>query len=432
MKKVSNTAIGAFVLFAIALAVLCVMLFGSGHLFQTNITYTLSFDKSVKGLAKGAPVMFRGIKIGEVTDIKLSFNSPNLHATNGNIHSWPISVTVKLFPNSVAFADNRESWFERTADKINPISSSYAMESWLQDMILQKGLRAQLQNQNFITGLLFIELDLFPNEQPTDILKEMVAKRIIPTRMSAFEQLFLTLNQNNMTSQVNKMIKLLDNVGKLFADGKVETIVENLTDASTTLNRTMSTIDEFADNLKGFGGKSTIFMVASLATAIQKLNLILDKFNQERTDRLLDNADQTLLGIRKTVDTINQQVPEILGSANDSLQQFNDSTKQLTPKLDATLTSAQKLMDNVDGVVTKNAPTLAQTLQKLNATLDQLDKATAEGHAVIANARKTLDPDSQLLSDLSKAIQDAQQAAQSIRSLADMLTNTPEALIRGR
>ena len=70
-KPASKTLIGVFVLGALVLAVIALVIFGSGKFFERRITYVMYFDGSVKGLNIGSPVVFRGVKIGSVKDIEL-------------------------------------------------------------------------------------------------------------------------------------------------------------------------------------------------------------------------------------------------------------------------------------------------------------------------------------------------------------------------
>src|SRR5437867_4516180 len=73
-KKVTPTLIGAFVVGALALAVIGVAVFGSGRLFRKTQEFVLYFDRSVNGLRVGAPVKFKGVEIGAVTRIELSLS----------------------------------------------------------------------------------------------------------------------------------------------------------------------------------------------------------------------------------------------------------------------------------------------------------------------------------------------------------------------
>src|SRR5438876_1225531 len=61
-KKVSPTVVGVFVLGAIVLAVIGVMVFGSGRFFRHTQEFVMYFDRSVNGLRVGAPVKFKGVE----------------------------------------------------------------------------------------------------------------------------------------------------------------------------------------------------------------------------------------------------------------------------------------------------------------------------------------------------------------------------------
>lgn len=68
-KQASKTLIGAFVLGALGLVVAGLFVFGSGKLFRKVEKAVMYFEGSVQGLQIGAPVMFRGVQIGHVTNI---------------------------------------------------------------------------------------------------------------------------------------------------------------------------------------------------------------------------------------------------------------------------------------------------------------------------------------------------------------------------
>ena len=72
--KPSKTLVGAFVLGAVILFIIGVMTFSVGKYFFKQPSFIMFFDGSVKGLNVGAPVMFKGVKVGTVSDINLRFN----------------------------------------------------------------------------------------------------------------------------------------------------------------------------------------------------------------------------------------------------------------------------------------------------------------------------------------------------------------------
>ena len=70
-KPANKTMIGLFVVGAIVLVVVAIGVLGSGKLFKESIPYVMVFEGSVKGLSVGSPVVFRGVKIGAVTSIRM-------------------------------------------------------------------------------------------------------------------------------------------------------------------------------------------------------------------------------------------------------------------------------------------------------------------------------------------------------------------------
>ena len=82
MKKTNTKLLGLFVVGGIFLLVVGVLVFGSGRFFQTKVERVAFFPDSLAGLGEGAPVRFRGVKIGTVTKIVLDYNMKELKFTN--------------------------------------------------------------------------------------------------------------------------------------------------------------------------------------------------------------------------------------------------------------------------------------------------------------------------------------------------------------
>src|SRR5438132_13948244 len=87
-RKANPAVIGAFVIGGVALAVVAVTVWGSGKLFRRQYPSVCYFPGSVNGLAVGAPVKFRGVQIGEVTDIRL------LYAQTRGAPRIPVFLTI--------------------------------------------------------------------------------------------------------------------------------------------------------------------------------------------------------------------------------------------------------------------------------------------------------------------------------------------------
>ncbi|HVO95516.1 MAG TPA: MCE family protein, partial [Terriglobales bacterium] len=74
--RVSPTLIGVFVVGAVAVLVAAIVGLGSGVWFRKTYEFVLYFQGSVNGLNVGAPVKYKGVEIGSVTDILLQLEKP--------------------------------------------------------------------------------------------------------------------------------------------------------------------------------------------------------------------------------------------------------------------------------------------------------------------------------------------------------------------
>ena len=77
-KQANKTLIGAFVVGAVILAVVGVMIFASGQFLAEKNYYVLYFEGNMGGLDIGAPVNFRGVKVGAVTNILVRFEGDDV------------------------------------------------------------------------------------------------------------------------------------------------------------------------------------------------------------------------------------------------------------------------------------------------------------------------------------------------------------------
>jgi paraquat-inducible protein B len=136
-KKVNKTVIGLFVVGALVLLMVAIVVFGSGELFKRTNKFVLYFDGSVKGLAVGAPVMFRGVSIGTVKDISLIYDSKA-----GTI-TLPVIVDIEQ-------------------DRIKGAPSFGELDGARKMIAL--GLRGNLEVQSFLTGQLMISFDFYKDK----------------------------------------------------------------------------------------------------------------------------------------------------------------------------------------------------------------------------------------------------------------------------
>jgi paraquat-inducible protein B len=164
-RRASPTLIGVFVLGAVALALAGLVIFGSGKLFRSTERFVAVFSGSVNGLSVGAPVKFRGVQIGSVKQILLSLPQ--------------IQLPELRIP--VLFDVDRDTTLKLGA-MVNPADPAAIA------VLIEQGLRAQLQLESIVTGVLFVELDLFPNTPANFYLPKESGYLEIPTQPTPLQE----------------------------------------------------------------------------------------------------------------------------------------------------------------------------------------------------------------------------------------------------
>jgi paraquat-inducible protein B len=146
--------------------------------------YAMTFDQSVRGLAVGAPVDFRGIVVGEVRRIGLAFDREDRRfRTLVEIQFWPERLRSR-------YRDPERG----AAAKAQPGERMQRLVGY--------GLRGQLRTANLITGQLYVALDFFP-KAPKAALDTKRAPPEIPTLSGGLSEL-----QESVGNIVQKLEKV--------------------------------------------------------------------------------------------------------------------------------------------------------------------------------------------------------------------------------
>lgn len=292
-RRSSPRLIGIFVLGALALLIGALVILGGSRLFAPQDSYVLFFEDDVAGLQTGAPVTFRGVRVGSVTDIRIRYDSTSLDLT--------FPVYVKLERQQIVGAGAR-GWEEL-------------------DQMIQRGLRAQLKMQSFLTGQVIIDLD-FDANAPLRLVGAVDSYPEIPTKRSSISQLRATLGE------------LMTEVSKLQLDQLVERFTAALDNAAkilvhidalvTDVNKHVNTsFEQVPDLLKDM--RQTVADIDVAARDISKLTRDLDK-----------NVPEISEGTRQAIGRLNttlEQAQTSLGSVQDALGDRSPLQFQMTQAL---------------------------------------------------------------------------------------------------
>ena len=205
-KRASKTVIGVFVVSALALVVAGVLIFGSGDFLKERYKFVLFFQDSVKGLNVGAPVIFIGVKIGEVKDIAVIEDPLK--------SSFYIQVIIELTSGKLKKSITKE---------FSGVKEIYEYCNQL----IEQGLRAELGLQSVLTGQLQIELDFHPEQKPVLVGTNAKYKEI-PTIPSKFEILTKRIENMPIEEIVDKVSSSLNRIDALLNSPEIVEILQSM------------------------------------------------------------------------------------------------------------------------------------------------------------------------------------------------------------
>jgi paraquat-inducible protein B len=247
-RQPNKTLIGAFVVGAVALAVAGLFIFSSGKLLKNTGTFILYFDGSLKGLDVGAPVNFKGIKIGSVTDIKVQLESEDF--TDIRI---PVLVEIDrdMIKESSELIKSKgyQDWRKRREE----MQKAGKIIKYMVD----NGLRAQLISQSMVTGKLMIQLDFYPDKPARFVAagNKYIEIPTIPSRLDEIAKATLTIEGIerlvNAPELKDTVVTLRDTIQDLRnliknLDGGVGTLTANV---ESTLKKTSDALVQATNTL---------------------------------------------------------------------------------------------------------------------------------------------------------------------------------------
>jgi paraquat-inducible protein B len=195
--------------------------------YTEKVHYILHFDGSIRGLTVSAPVEFRGIKIGQVVDIKSEFDMEKT--------SPRITVLIETEPQRWKVADTALS---RTADDAKKNISK----------LVAKGLRAQLKTGSLLTGQLFVDIDFHPDAPKAELIygEKFPELPTIPAPLQ-----IITARVNNLLSKLETVP--IKQIGKDLGDTlqNVKRLSESkeLLEAVQALKETLQQTRQLVQNL---------------------------------------------------------------------------------------------------------------------------------------------------------------------------------------
>ncbi len=302
-KQASKTVIGGFVVGALILVIAGVLVFGSGKFFKKTNTFVLYFEGSVSGLYVGAPVVFRGVKIGSVKSITLHADLKTLKAK--------IPVIIETQQGKIQVSEGPREPYRNLS------------------RFIEKGLRAQLTTESLVTGNLMIELDFYP-DKPVRVVKNITEYPVIPTIPSTFEQITKKLKTLPIEEIFTKLTSAIDGINKIVNSPEIKEIFNTIQLAVADARRLFQNADK-------------------------------------QIDPLLTNAQGVLGDARKLLKDVNRQIKALSSEIRVTVRDYGKLAKSVDREIEPLAIRLDKTQKMAQGALEQARKTLATAEASLDA-----------------------------------------------------------------
>jgi len=242
--RANPTAIGLFMIGAIALTVLGVATLASKAWFGERPTFISFFQESVNGLERGAAVKFQGVPVGTVSELLIQIDQVD------KTFLVPVEYEIDLTRLTTEIGEFLQ------------LDDEEVLERQIAD-----GLRAQLQMESLVTGILYIELSYRPEAVPPTRVARQTAHPEIPTTpslLAAFgtEAGSLVADVLQILFRVNEMLEEVDMQGlneavvasaqaveRLVGSPELQAAINEVPGMADQLSRTLTEFEELGDRL---------------------------------------------------------------------------------------------------------------------------------------------------------------------------------------
>ncbi|MBU2428701.1 MAG: intermembrane transport protein PqiB [Gammaproteobacteria bacterium] len=331
-------------------------------LYNEYLEYLLFFDESVRGLTSGAPVEYRGVRIGTVTTVPYFFNMKN--------------------PLQIAFNRGIPVLIRIEAGRLYDNLTLPQLQTELEQAV-QQGLRAVLKTGNLLTGGLYIDLNIVDG-----------AAMPAPTTAAAVAVVTEHVVADATTPTANSTV----------ADSVIAAVVDATVETNTTADATATAVEAVA--------------IATPAEPAQTAALTVPELDQFAGYKLLPTARSGLGHIEQKVlqalDKINNlPVEKVLADSSATLNE----TRQL-------MLESQQLVKSLDALVGKDTTQalpaeVQQSLLEMRKTLNGF----SPGSPVYERINSNLQAMDKVLRDLQPVVQTLNQQSNALVLGADPKTD---------
>ncbi|MCE8031927.1 MAG: intermembrane transport protein PqiB [Halomonas sp.] len=257
--------------------------------FNRYLEYVLLVEDSVRGLSRGAPVEFRGVRIGTVASVPWQFTA----SQPGNRGGFAIPVLIRIEPQRLGIENQQvdlEEWDERFK------------------RLFGVGLRASLKSGNLLTGAMFVDINFYRDEADDYLAETFSERTVFPTTSTGFAQI---------ESQVTALLEKLNAL-------EIEPLLAGLERNLTASEAMLGEVRELSASLQGMlDDPGTRNLPANLNASLEALRETLEGLSPDSSAyRELTGAaerlERTLRDLQPVTRTLNENPRALLFDSLDA------------------------------------------------------------------------------------------------------------------
>ena len=306
-QKINTTSIGLFIVIGVALGVTGLLLFGSSKMFSSTRDIIVYFDESLNGLNEGAPVKYRGVTVGSVKRVMVRFNQ----ATND--YAMPVILELE----------------ERLLKQRLDDPTGFFSDDFMATRV-KLGLRASLQTESLVTGVLYIDIR-FNRNAPPPVMHQLVKHYPeLPTEPTQIQQLM-----NNLASLDIKSIE--KNLNTLLTNLNTTVSSLHMTEINAGITNVLASVDRLVNSPEITNDLVAVRMTLDQYRLVgEKLNARIDPLADSLTNSLAE-ANLALGQIRGAAENLRTMLaPDapLPNDLNQVLHQLSGAMQSLSVLLD--------------------------------------------------------------------------------------------------
>ncbi len=308
--------LGAFILGAVALAVIFVIAFGAGWWWRPKVLMETYFDESVQGIDVGSQLKYRGVNVGEVSRIGFTYTEYEQDKPAAQRRQY-VLVEATL----------------RTRELTGELGR---MDSTMVSALIERGLRVQIAAQG-LTGAYYLELDYVDPARNTPLPIEWTPDNLyIPSTRSTVGQI---------VSGAESLVRKLERAN-------LDEVMLNLNALLLTLDGTLKALQ--TDRL----GDSTVNLLGELGDTNRALQQILAN---PAWRQLPADASATLASARRLLES--ERLPQTIDRLTQTLKTFDRAAQRLDRALLGPERDLPLILDNLRQT-TENLRDLTESLRR--------------------------------------------------------------------